>query len=253
MKEHYSSVEEYIHDIYDNLYPRAKAAADLLIEKGVITKYDFETTRVPISQAPRAIRDLKDHGIPVKTLERVNVPQAKSKVNQYTLGSADDIDASKKYGRLYDPSGMKEKLAKLHGSTCVFCGKHLAPKDRELDHKLPVNIFGDLSSVERLNPNNYQLVCRKCNRLKREAVSHGAFDDRQDGMDVVKHNYWYDPVQYRKNEKDNLFNQSIVVWNSGEDIRTYNQISQYAKYSNKSFPEALKDMANLGLEVMKSK
>lgn len=34
MKTKYSSVEEYIHDIYDNLYPRARAAADLLIEKG---------------------------------------------------------------------------------------------------------------------------------------------------------------------------------------------------------------------------
>lgn len=110
MKEQYNSVEKYIHDIYDNLYPRAKAAADLLIEKEVVTKYDFETTRVPISQAPRAIRDLKGHGIPIKTLERVNVPQAQSKVNQYALGSADDIDVSKKYGRLYDPSRMKAKL-----------------------------------------------------------------------------------------------------------------------------------------------
>lgn len=253
MKEHYESVEEYIHDIYDNLYPRAKAAADLLMEKGVITKYDFEETHVPVSQAPRAIRDLKDHGIPIETLRKISVPQAKTKVNRYTLGSIDNINTSMRYGRMYDPTGMKEKLAKLHGDVCVFCGKKLTAKDRELDHKLPVNIFGDLSPVERLNPDNYQLVCRGCNRLKREATSHGAFDDQREGMDIVKQNYWYDPVQYRKNRDDRLYAHNVIVWNTSKDIQAYKQISQYAKDSSKSFQEALKDIANLGSEVMKVK
>lgn len=249
----YSSVEEYVKDIYDNLYPRAKVAADLLIKKGTITKYDFENTNVPVSQAPRAIRDLKDHGIPIKTLERISVPQAKTKVSQYAFGSVDDIVSTSKYGRMYNPSGMKEKLVRLHGRVCVFCGKKLSGQDMELDHKLPVNIFGDLSSVERLNPDNYQLVCRKCNRLKREATSHGAFDDRKQGMDIVKQNYWYDPVRYRKNKKGHLFDQSIIVWNTNEDRQVYNQIEQYAEDSKKDFQEALKDMVTLGLEEMKGK
>ena len=253
MEKQYNSVEEYVKDIYDNLYPRAKAAADLLMNKGIITKYDFESTNVPISQAPRAIRDLKDHGIPIKTLERVNVPQSKSKVSQYTFGDVADITVANKYGRMYNPTGMKDRLAKLHGNVCVFCGKELSGKDRELDHKLPVNIFGDLSPVERLNPDNYQLVCRKCNRLKREATSHGAFDDRQDGMEVVEHNYWYDPVQYRKNKSDSLFAQSIVIWNTNNDLRLYKEVSQYAKESNKSFQNSLKDIVKIGLEAMKVK
>ena len=148
---------------------------------------------------------------------------------------------------------MKERLAKLHGSVCVFCGKRLEANDRELAHKLPIEIFGELSPVERLNPDNYQLVCKKCNRLKREATSHGAFDDKQDGIEVVKQNYWYDPIQYRKNKDDSLFNQSIVVWNTNKDIQTYKQVKQFAEESGKDFQTALKSIVDLGLETMKAK
>ena len=253
MKSHYTSVEDYIHDIYDKLYPRAKVAADLLIRKRVVNKFDFEKTSVPVSQVPRAIRDLKGHGIPIISLERINVPQSKSKVSQYALGDAKDIEANQKYGRQYNPSGMKRRLARLHGSVCVFCGKHLEPKERELDHKLPIEIFGELSPAERLNPDNYQLVCRNCNRLKREATSHGAFDDKQDGIDAVKSNYWYDPTQYRKNKDDGLYNQSIVVWKNNADVQTYSQIKRYSKENNQDFQDTLKSIVNLGLKALKTK
>ena len=242
MKTKYSSVEEYIHDIYDNLYPRARAAADLLIEKGTITKFDFEEKGINPAVGPRAVMDLKDHGIPIEKPGRVNVPQAKRAVAQYKLGKVANLRPKEKYGRLVPPTNLKRRLIEVSGSYCVYCGQRFPEKSLQIDHKLPVKYFGELPSEEIANLDNYQLVCGHCNRIKAEAINRECTKTcfKTHDMNIIKSCYWYDPTNYTHvcGKRERRLSLMFV----GEETKLYDKLVKVARKENKTAQEVIKEL-----------
>lgn len=252
MKDHYNSVEEYIHDIYDNLYPRAKAAADLLLEKGTITKFDFEDKGISPAVGPRAVMDLKEHGIPIDKPGRVHVPQSQRAVVQYKLGKLADLKPKEKYGRLVPPTNLKKRLIEKYGPYCVFCGEKLPAKWLQIDHKLPVKYFGELPSEEITKLDNYQLVCGRCNRLKAEAIDKGCAKTcfKTHDMKVIKSCYWYDPKHYTHvcGRKEGRLSLMFV---GDKEIEEYNKIKSIAESEGKTPEEVIKEAVHSLAEASK--
>lgn len=60
---------------------------------------------------------------------------------------------------------LRERLAQRDGPECHYCGKHLDPTKRTIDHVVP-RVLGGPSSMD-----NYVLACGNCNRKKGEKVT----------------------------------------------------------------------------------
>lgn len=238
----YSSAEEYADEIYNKLYVRGKKAVNALKKKGVITKFDLIREGIAPSQTARSIRDLKDRGIPIQTLSRVQTPESKNPVVRYTFGERRDIHPEWQNGRHLVPVRMKEKLVRIYGSRCAYCGEKLEPRKLQVDHRLPVKYFGELNEKEKDNPQNYLLLCPECNRKKAEAVDEGCARTcyKTDDMNVIKSCYWYDPIGYthvcmkpvRKIE---------VKWNE-DDVGEYQTLIEVAKKQERSPQDIIKSL-----------
>lgn len=238
----YSNVEEYADEIYNKLYARGRKAIDALKENGIVTKYDLIRAGIAPSQTARAIRDLKDHGIPIQALSRIKTPESSNPVVRYTFGDRRDIHSEWQDGRRLVPKGMKEKLIRVYGARCAYCGEKLEPRKLQVDHRLPVKYFGELSQKEKRNPQNYLLLCPECNRKKAEAVDEGCAKTcyKTDDMSIIKSCYWYDPINYthvcmkpvRKLE---------IKWDES-DVDNYEALAKEAKKHGLSPQDLVKSM-----------
>jgi len=56
--------------------------------------------------------------------------------------------------------GAKERILAEANGRCSYCGRKVAPKELQLDHRVPISIGG------RNTPDNLAPVCRRCNRKK---------------------------------------------------------------------------------------
>lgn len=243
MKDKYHTVQEYVNDIYKRLYPREKAIVDAIKEKGFFIKYDLNEVGLDESQGPRAIKDLEDRGIPIKRLSRIYVSQAKNPITRYTYGDPQGIDSTKQFGRQTSEYALKKKLIAAYGARCVFCGRKLPSKELQIDHKLPVKYFGELSVKERDNIRNYQLVCKQCNKKKERAIEVGCAKTcfTTHNMDVIKSCYWYDPNNYT-HICMNPYRELIITFNSPEELRLYNKLKQKASENGKTIQKVIKKL-----------
>lgn len=242
MMKQYSSAEEYADEIYNKLYARGRKAIDALKQNGVVTKYDLIRAGIAPTQTARAIRDLKDHGIPIQALSRVKTPESKNPVVRYTFGERRDIHPEWQNGRRLVPAGMKGKLIRIYGSRCAYCGEKLEPRKLQVDHRLPVKYFGELNEKEKGNPQNYLLLCPECNRKKAEAVDEGCAKTcyKTDDMSIIKSCYWYDPINYTHVCMKPV-GKLEVKWNE-DDIDEYKALMKTAKKRGISPQEVVKQL-----------
>lgn len=195
----FNTVEEYVKSVYERLYPREKVVVDEIMSKGYFVKYDLMKQGLDASQGPRAVKDLNDRGIPVKSSSRIRVAQARNPIMAYKFGSVDEIEYKWIAGRKWKPKVIKTEAAIKQGLRCAFCGRELPLAKLQLDHKLPVEYFGELRGDELTNPDNYLLGCKECNMIKRKAVELGCKENcyKTNDMDVIKSCYWYDPRNFK--------------------------------------------------------
>lgn len=240
----YSSVEEYVKDIYDNLYPRAKAAVNIIMSKGYMTKYDLRSQNISPDQGPRAIADLKEHGIPIVKMGRMKVKESKNPIVRYTFGRGIDIIPEWSKGRNQANKDFKQLLLRTYGNRCPFCGKTFELEKLQIDHRLPVKYFGDLRGREKFNPDNYLLICPNCNRRKAEAIDNGCAKTcyKTNNMNVIKSCYWYDPLNYAhvcmKQERI-----ETLKW-VGDDTEIYDQAKELLKEQGMDMKKYLREQIN---------
>lgn len=67
MKKH-NTVKEYADHMYKNLTHRGKIVVRTIEQKGYFAKYDLVGYGLNADQGPRAVRDCKEAGIPIKVL-----------------------------------------------------------------------------------------------------------------------------------------------------------------------------------------
>lgn len=241
---YYHGVQEYVDSIYDKLYPREKAAVDAIKNKGFFVKFDLEEVGLNPDQGARTIKDLQERGIPIMHMTRVKVPQSKNPVARYTYGDPKDIKPDWSHGRRMTPVGLKNRLIRANGAHCAYCGCELSPAQLQIDHKLPVKYFGELSETERNNLDNYQLLCAGCNRLKARAIDEGCAQTcyKTDDMKVIKSCYWYDPV-YCTHVCMKPIKPVRLIWEGSKEQEELNKLTVLANKQGKSVQEVIKQAA----------
>lgn len=139
---------------------RPRTVLEHILEHGSVTTDELKEL-YGYNHPPRAARDVRELGIPLRTL-RVAGPDGR-KIAAYTLDLELAHDASKAGGRRAFPKELKDQLLGRDGSLCSLCGAPFPATALQVDHRVPYEVVGDRGDAD---PSGFMLVCGSCNRAK---------------------------------------------------------------------------------------
>lgn len=163
---------------------RAKSARDILLERGTVTT--AELNDLGYDHPPRAIGDLKDAGVTVKT---GMIATNGRRMAQYTL--IDTIGSTER-NRKQLPKRFRDELYRRYGYRCAICGADFTGRELQTDHRVPFRISGD-----PLHPvfDDFMPLCGSDNRAKSWTCEHCSnWEDKNPEM--CRGCYWARPDAY---------------------------------------------------------
>ena len=145
---------------------RPRTVLDHIIRHGSITTDELKE-QYGYNHPPRAARDVREQGIPLKTV-RITGPDGRS-IAAYVLDLEAPTRAGRVGGRRAFPKALKDVLVTRDGERCCICGAPFPARHLQIDHRVPYEVGGD---TEDLDPADFMLVCGSCNRAKSWTCEH---------------------------------------------------------------------------------
>ena len=214
---------------------RAKLVIKLILEKGTVTTEDLE--RAGYSHPPRAIRDVRENGIPLETI-RIKGENGKS-IAAYRFGDPTKIDAHKLGGRQTFSKSFKEELFQSQGGKCAICNEEYDPIYLQIDHRVPYEFMAD---EDVLQVKNFMLLCATCNRKKDRATitecSKTCFLTKD--LEVIKSCYWASPENYTHICMKPV-RQSDITWSGSGEVELYEKLKKDAQDNDLSLNDYIKE------------
>lgn len=195
---------------------RPQTVIRLLLEKGTVTTEDL--AEAGYEHAPRAVRDVRELGIPIIT-DRTTGASGKS-VASYRFGDPKDMQnvLSKTNGRTVVLDKLRDKLVKAHGSICSIYLETLPERELQVDHRIPYEIGGegDLNDIDA-----FMLLSPSANRKKSWECEHCENWTKKD-VKMCETCFWAYPEHYQhiagKEER------IAITRFSGDDAEKYDKL-----------------------------
>ena len=173
------------------LSKRARLVVNYILKHGSITTADI--SEMGYDHPPRAIGDVRDAGVPVKTTNITT--ETGSRMARYTLKHPDEVERDKSGGRSVISKSYKNKLTKKQGNQCAVCGTVYEKRYFQVDHRVPYRVAGDMDAQNR-NISDYMLLCGSCNRAKSWSCEHCENLKEAKDSEVCERCYWGSPENY---------------------------------------------------------
>ena len=169
---------------------RARIVVDHILQHGFITTEELETA-YGYKHPPRAIRDVREQGVPIETFAVKNT-QGRS-IAAYRFADQSQIQEGRIGGRKSFSKAFKKQLVKQHGSQCAICATPYEARYLQIDHRVPYGISGD---SDQPNLPDYMLICGSCNRAKSWSCEHCDNFQNIKNSDLCTRCYWASPLDY---------------------------------------------------------
>lgn len=141
---------------------RPKTVIDHIVEHGFITTEELKD-KYGYNHPPRAVRDVREHGIPIETF-RVTGADGR-KIAAYRFGDLDKKRLRKISGRTGLSKKIKEALVERFGCKCFIYLEEVDEKELQIDHRIPYEVDGD-GNLDDLSPEDFMLLSGSANRAK---------------------------------------------------------------------------------------
>ena len=142
---------------------RPRTVVDHIIEHGSITTEDLQNL-YGYGHPPRAIRDVREHGIPLETF-RVTSQKTGRKIAAYRFDSPDKIVRGRIGGRKAFSKRFRATLIERYGSRDAITGERYEDRYLQIDHRVPYGVAGT-SSFDEDHPGAYMLLDASSQRAK---------------------------------------------------------------------------------------
>ncbi|WP_103734184.1 HNH endonuclease [Pseudomonas sp. GZJR-8] len=171
---------------------RPKTVIDHIIKYGFITTDDLKDTYGYI-HPPRAIRDVREQGIPVETY-RVAGKDGRS-IAAYRFGDPEKVEGHKLGGRKTFSKAFKADLVDYYGERCMISSERYDERYLQIDHRIPYEVSGDLIGSEG-DVSKFMLLSGTAQRKKSWSCEHCQnLTDFRD-YSVCASCYWASPEKY---------------------------------------------------------
>lgn len=195
---------------------RAKIVIDYILEHGSVTTEQLE--KLGYKHPPRAASDVKDLGIPLKTV-RVKGSSGKS-IAAYEFGDISKVDysISKVSGRKALPKALKKALIEKYGSKCFIYMQPMEERSLQIDHRIPYAIGGEQDTN---NLDCFMLLSPSANRAKSWTCEHCSNWEKKDAAFCMKC-FWAYPENYT--HIAGYEQRLITITFTGDEIEDYNRL-----------------------------
>lgn len=205
---------------------RAKIVVDTIKKNGSISTEELK--KIGYDHPPRAARDVRELGIPLKT---TFVTSSNGKrMGAYSFDT-EAVEAGK-LGRKTLPKKIRDRLIADAGSKCNL---DEATHHLQVDHRIPYEVAGETLAHEK---EPFQILCGSCNRQKSWECEHCQNWIDKKNVEVCRTCYWassekYTHVALRQERRID------IVWTGGE-VRDFEAVSSRASKNNRSVADEVK-------------
>lgn len=219
---------------------RALRVVETIIEKGEVSSLEIQN-KFGYTHAPRAARDLREHGIPLVTT--MKTLDSGDRCGFYSFGDPKHFRGSRG-GRRNIPKRIKTELVAQFGARCNSCRQKFDATLLQVDHRVPFEILHDEADVTH-DSKDYMLVCPSCNRSKSWSCEYCPNWNVRD-VDVCRKCYWASPENYEHLATVAL-RRLDITW-TGEEISFYDALAESAAMNGRTPQDELKAKLEACLE-----
>ena len=217
---------------------RAKTVLDHILKHGRITTDELKQT-YGYSHPPRAARDVREQGIPLKT-SSVTGPDGRP-MAAYTIDEESFTDAAKS-GRRAFSKAEKEALIARDGERCALCGGKFPGRALQIDHRVPYEVAGESASDDL---SELMLVCGSCNRAKSWSCEQCPNWQDDKAPDVCRSCMWGSPEDYT--HISTVERRVVTVNFDGAETADYNALAEGAEAAGRSLDDHAKTIIKRAL------
>ena len=214
---------------------RPKTVIDHILKHGQITTEELKDT-YGYNHPPRAIRDVREKGIPVKTF-RVTGTDGR-KIAAYKFGDPAEVRATQLSGRTAFSSNLKNALVEKYGPRCNIYLEPFPMRELQIDHRVPFEMAGDDGSLSE-DISEYMLLCASANRAKSWSCENCPNWQKKD-IATCQSCYWAYPESYTHIATRDI-RRLDLLW-SGEEIADYDRLVEEAEKVQDEVPEYVKNV-----------
>ena len=213
---------------------RPKTVIDHIKQYGFITNEDLKDT-YGYNHPPRAIRDVREHGVPLETFKVAD--KTGRKIAAYRFGDPAQIVQHKLGGRLTFSKAFKQELLVRDGCRCSICFEKYDDRYLTIDHRVPYEVAGDSASVER-SLSAFMLVCGTCQRKKSWSCEQCANWISAKILELCQGCYWASPEKYTHLAGKRV-RRAEIIW-SEDEVDVFDTLLKAAEKSGLSIQEEIK-------------
>ncbi|MBQ8422101.1 MAG: HNH endonuclease [Bacteroidales bacterium] len=188
-----------------------------ILKHGHITTEELENI-YGYKHPPRAVRDVKEQGIPIETYYIKN--SEGKRMAAYRFGNPDETEnkLSKVAGRTILSKALKRALIDKYGARCFIYWETMDEELLQVDHRIPYEIGGEQKTD---NIDCYMLLSPSANRAKSWTCEHCANWKEKDDMFCVNC-FWAHPENYT--HIAGSIQRQIIITFTGNEIEDYNKL-----------------------------
>lgn len=205
---------------------RARIVLEHIVEHGFVITEDLKT-RYGYNHPPRAIRDVRDQGIP---LERFTVKDNQNRaIAAYRLGNLSQM--TQQQGRRAISESVRAALLDEPELRCALCQGRFGRQALQIDHRVPYAIQPSSSPAVE----DYMLLRASCNRRKSwtcERCPHWTHRQPADCQSC----FWANPSDYAHIGMQKI-RRLELIWQD-EDIAIFEALSRLAQAQSET-PDSL--------------
>lgn len=215
---------------------RPKTVIDHLLKHGFITTEELKD-RYGYNHPPRAVRDVKEHGIPVEMF-RVEGKDGR-KIAAYRFGDPSKARFGQQTGRSALGKELKQKLIELHGARCAIYLEQFPERELQIDHRIPFEVLGDQRGAQQ-TPDDYMLLCGSANRAKSWSCEHCVNWTELKKPEICRSCYWAFPDGYTHVAMRQA-RRADILWTAHE-IEDYERLKKRTIQLQKNIPSYVKEV-----------
>lgn len=220
---------------------RPKTVINHILKHGFITTQKLKDL-YGYNHPPRAVRDVKEHGIPIKMF-RVEGTDGR-KIAAYRFGDPNNIRTGKIFGRTLFAKDLKNKLIEKYGSRCFIYLEDIPVRDLQIDHRIPFEISGDSPNNNQIR--DFMLLCGSANRAKSWSCEHCInWLEKKDPL-ICRSCYWAFPEKYSHIALKQM-RRLDIMW-VGDEINVYNKLQKKARGLQQNMPLYVKKIIERNLK-----
>ncbi len=215
---------------------RPRTVIEHILEHGFITTEELKD-KYGYNHPPRAVRDVREHDIPVETF-RVTGSDGR-KIAAYRFGDVQALSIRKLSGRTGLSKRLKDALIAQYGCRCFIYRELMDESELQIDHRVPYEVGGD-GDGQDLTPEDFMLLSASANRAKSWSCEHCRNWNNLKDKEICLTCYWAFPEHYSHVATCEI-RRIDLVW-QGDEVAVYEKLKAVAQDLGKEIPEFVKEV-----------